>query len=36
MLIAEPNGDWKMPSQDPSSLLKVIVKIIKVFIGKRR
>ncbi len=34
MLIAEPNGDWKISSQDPSSLLKVIVKIIKVFIGK--
>lgn len=34
MLIAEPNGDWKMPSQDSFSLLKVIEKIIKVFADK--
>lgn len=34
MLAVGPDGDWKIPSQDPSSLLKVIVKIIKGFIGK--
>lgn len=34
MIIADPNGDWKIPSQNSFSLLKVIEKIIKVFTGK--
>ena len=36
MLTVGPDGDWKMPSQDSSSLFKVIIKIIKVFTGKRQ
>ena len=34
MIIADPNGDWKIPSQNSFSLLKIIEKIIKVFTGK--
>lgn len=33
-MMPDPNGDWKMRSQDLFPLLKVIEKIIKVFTGK--
>lgn len=35
MLVMGPDGKLKMPSQDSASLFKVIIKIIKVFTGKR-
>ena len=34
MIIADPDGDWKMSSPNLSSLLEAIKEVIKVFTGK--